>query len=90
MSWNLLTDNSLNCHDYNGPLFFQIECIQMSAREATTMGDILAAEANILGMIKEVNSILKCILLKIIFEKKHQKTILRLQLWFFFLQKLTM
>lgn len=34
---------------------FQIECIQMSAREATTMGDILAAEANILGMIKEVN-----------------------------------
>lgn len=42
----------------------------MSAREATTMGDILAAEANILGMIKEVNSILKCILLKRLFFKK--------------------
>lgn len=38
----------------------------MSAREATTMGDILATEANILGMIKEVNSILKYILLKIL------------------------
>lgn len=45
----------------------------MSAREATTMGDILAAEANILGMIKEVNSIFKCILLKIIFEKNTKK-----------------
>lgn len=41
----------------------------MSAREATTMGDILAAEANILGMIKEVNSILKCILLKKLLKK---------------------
>lgn len=47
----------------------------MSAREATTMGDILAAEANILGMIKEVNSILKCILFKILKENNFKFTI---------------
>lgn len=37
----------------------------MSAREATTMGDILATEANLLGMIKEVNSSFKMHSLKI-------------------------
>lgn len=57
----------------------------MSAREATTMGDILAAEANILGMIKEVNSILKCILLKILKKNKYNFKITIV----LFLQKLT-
>lgn len=36
---------------------FQISCILMTTREATTMGDVLATEANLLGMIKEVYSI---------------------------------
>lgn len=41
----------------------------MSAREETTMGDILATEANLLGMIKEVNSNFKMLPLKIAFKK---------------------
>lgn len=49
------------------------------------MGDILAAEANILGMIKEVNSILKCILLKILKKNKYNFKITIV----LFLQKLT-